>query len=129
MDKELICIDTSILIDYFRKKNKNKTLFVSLSRKYRFAISVITKFEILTGSNPEQSGFWNLLFKQITILPLLEKDIELASAIFKKLTSQNKIIGLKDILIASTALANDLKLSTLNLKDFERIEELMIIKD
>jgi len=45
------------------------------------------------------------------------------------LTKRNKIIGLKDILIASTALTNNLKISTLNLKDFERIEKLKILKE
>ena len=43
MDKKLICLDTSILIDYYRKKNKEKTKFVELSKSYKFAISVITK--------------------------------------------------------------------------------------
>ena len=127
MDKELICLDTSILIDYYRKKNKSKTKFLELSRKYEFAISVITKFEILTGSNPQQIEFWNTLFNRITIFPLLEKDIEIASEIFKTLMKRNKIIGLKDILIASTSLANGLKISTLNVKDFERVDNLKII--
>jgi tRNA(fMet)-specific endonuclease VapC len=129
MDKELICLDTSILIDYYRKKNKSKTKFLELSRKYEFAISVITKFEILTGSNPQQIEFWNTLFNRITIFPLLEKDIEIASEIFKTLMKRNKIIGLKDILIASTSLANGLKISTLNVKDFERVDNLKIINE
>lgn len=54
MDKELICLDTSVLIDYYRKK-------------------------------------------------------------------ENQIIGIKDILIGSTALSKGLNLATLNRKDFERI--------
>lgn len=83
----------------------------------------------MTGSNPEQTEFWNSLFNQIKIFPLLEKDIEIASEIFKTLTKRNKIIGLKDILIASTVLANDSKISTLNLKDFERIDNLKIINE
>jgi len=40
---------------------------------------------------------------------------------------QNKIIGLKDILIASTAISNNLEISTLNKKDFSRIDILKII--
>jgi predicted nucleic acid-binding protein len=49
MVKEIICLDTSIFIDYFRKKNKGGTFFVKLSEKYDFAISVITKLEIGVG--------------------------------------------------------------------------------
>lgn len=127
MDKDLICLDTSILIDYYRKKNKSKTKFVQLSKDYNFSISVITKLEILTGVRDEQKDFWNKIFNKIKILPLFEKDIEIASEIIQTLTKKNKIIGLKDILIASTAISNDLQLSTLNLKDFERIASLKLL--
>ena len=36
MDKNRICIDTNILIDYYRKKNKEKDKFVQLSKKIIF---------------------------------------------------------------------------------------------
>lgn len=108
MDKELICLDTSMLIDYYRKNNKSKSKFVQLSYKYEFAISVITKLEILTGSNPVQANFWKNVFDEIKIIPLVEKDVEFGAEIIKILKKRNKIIGLKDILIAS-AITNDLK--------------------
>ena len=127
MDKDLICLDTSILIDYYRKKNKSKTKFVQLSEKYSFAISVITKLEILTGINENQQEFWTHIFEKLKILSLDQKDVEIAAKTIQTLTKRNKIIGLKDILIASTAIANDLPLSTLNLKDFRRIESLRIV--
>ncbi|MBW6534807.1 MAG: type II toxin-antitoxin system VapC family toxin [Mariniphaga sp.] len=129
MDKKLICLDTSILIDYYRKKNKAKTKFVELSKSYKFAISVITKLEILTGVRDEQRDFWTKIFSKIQIIPLQEKDVEIASEIIQSLTKRNKIIGLKDILIASTAIVNDLKIATLNIKDFERIENLKLVKE
>jgi predicted nucleic acid-binding protein len=129
MDKELICLDTSILIDYYRKKNKSKTKFVELSTIYNFSISVVTKLEILVGVNPEQRFFWQEVFRKMEIFPLKEKDVEIAAEIIQTLTRKNKIIGLKDILIASTAIANNLKLSTLNLKDFKRIDNLKILAE
>ena len=129
MDKELICLDTSILIDYYRKKNKSKTKFVLLAKKYKFSISVITKLEILAGVRGDQLAFWNIIFEKIDILPLSEKDVEVAANIIQTLTRKNKIIGLKDILIASTAISNGLKISTLNQKDFIRIENLRLIED
>jgi tRNA(fMet)-specific endonuclease VapC len=46
MDKEIICLDTSIFIDYFRKQRKETTQLLKLAEKYDFAISVITKLEI-----------------------------------------------------------------------------------
>ncbi len=128
MDKELICLDTSILIEYYKKKNKSKTKFVQLSKNYSFAISVIVKFEILSGINKNQQEFWEQVFKKLQIFSLHETDIEIAAHILRNLKKRNKIIGLKDILIASSAIANGLPLSTLNLKDFIRIEDLKIIR-
>ena len=42
MDKEIICIDTSLFIDYFRKQKKERTILAILSDEYDFCISVIT---------------------------------------------------------------------------------------
>lgn len=129
MDKELICLDTSILIDYYRKKDKSKTKFVQLSTKYNFSISVVTKLEILVGVNPEQRVFWQEVFQKMKIFPLTEKDVEIASEIIQTLTKKNKIIGLKDVLIASTAIAKNLRIATLNLKDFKRIDDIKILEE
>ena len=129
MDKNRICSDTSILIDYYRKKNKEKTKFVQLSKKYSFSVSVITKLEILTGITENQKNFWNNVFEKIEIIPLDEPEIEFAAEIIRYLTKRNKIIGIKDILIGSTAISKGLKLSTLNKKDFERIDGLELIDE
>lgn len=129
MDKKLICLDTSILIDYYRKKDKSKTKFVQLSKKYSFAISVITKLEILVGSTKEQETFWVEVFEMMKIIPLSENDVYIAAETIKFLKKKNKIIGLKDTLIASTALSNELELSTLNIKEFSRIEGLRLVHE
>jgi tRNA(fMet)-specific endonuclease VapC len=68
------------------------------------------------------------VFDKLTILPLTEIEVDKASEIIQRLRKSNKIIGLPDILIASTAISNNLSLVTLNLKDFERVGELKIIK-
>jgi tRNA(fMet)-specific endonuclease VapC len=48
MANELICLDTSVLIDYFRKTNKENSFLFELTKRYsRFAVSAITEFEIL----------------------------------------------------------------------------------
>ncbi len=128
MGKEIIIIDTSLFIDYYRKVNKAKTLLVDLSKKYDFSASVITKFELLTGiKDEEERAFWNNVFKDIVVFPIAEKEIEKAAEIMRYLKSKNKIIGLQDIFIAATAIENGLGLATLNLKDFIRIPSLKII--
>ncbi len=127
MDKELICIDTSILIDFFRKKKKEKSIFVKLSRNFDFAISVITKFEILVGANKDQIDYWESLLSRLLILPLDNNEIKIAADIHKGLVKKNQIIGIKDILIASCAISKNLELVTLNLKDFERVKSLRLL--
>jgi len=52
---------------------------------------------------------------------------DVASDIAKKLRTKNKIIEFRDIFIAATAIANDMPLSTLNIKHFERIDDLELI--
>jgi predicted nucleic acid-binding protein len=128
MDKEIICVDTSLFIDFFRKQRKDRTLLTKLSEKYEFGLSVITKLEISVGIGKGQKEYWGSVFEKLTILPLSESDIDKASEIIQLLRKNNKIIGLQDILIASTAITNDLRFVTLNLKDFERIKELKIIE-
>jgi predicted nucleic acid-binding protein len=129
MDKEIICLDTSIFIDYFRKQRKERTPFIKLSEQYDFAISIITKFEISVGIAKGQEEFWNEVFDKLTIIPLNEVEIDKATEIFCQLRKTNKIIGLPDILIAATAIVNDLKLATLNQKDFSRITGLKIVEN
>lgn len=127
MAKKIVCLDTSILIDYFRKKNKRKSFFFKLVKDYSFAISVITQFEILSGSNENQQEFWEQIFSRFWIIPLDQKEVEKASEIIKKLRSQNKILELPDIFIGATALTHGLELATLNKAHFEKIENLLLI--
>lgn len=63
MADELICLDSSVLLEYFRKTNKENSFFFELTHNYSlFAVSVITEFEVLRGSNTGQRDFWNDFF-------------------------------------------------------------------
>ena len=85
-----------------------------MSEHYDFAISVTTKLEIGVGIARGQEEFWNEVFDKLTIIPLNEVEIDKATEIFSQLREANKISGLQDILIAATAIVNDLELATLN---------------
>lgn len=127
MAREIICLDTSVLIDFFRKQNKKNSFFFKLSIDYDFAISVITKLEILNGSNKGQKQYWDNVFQHMTIIPLGEDEVEEASDIIKKLRAQNRLIDLPDILIGATAISNNLRIATLNRAHFGRIRGLNLI--
>jgi tRNA(fMet)-specific endonuclease VapC len=126
--EELICLDTSVLIDFFRKKDKSKSFFYGLTKKYTlFCVSAITEYEILVGSKNETDVFWNDFFEKITVLPFDKYANVEAVKIFKQLKKDNKLIEIPDILIGATAQVNNLRLATLNKKHFERIKSLELI--
>lgn len=124
----MICLDTSVLIDFFRKTQKENSFFYELTASYdNFAVSVITEFEIYSGSNSEQQEFWDQFFANCTILPFDSRAGQIAAKTYQKLKQRNKLIAMPDLLIGATAIANKIKLATLNTKDFERLDELKLI--
>ena len=129
MENEIICLDTSILIDFFRKKKKENSVLYELSQKYvMFATSVITEYEIFTGSTKEQQVFWEDFFTNIAVLSFDSETSKVAVDIFRGLKMKSKLIEVPDILIAATAIKNNMQLATLNKKHFERIESLQLIE-
>jgi len=117
-----------VLIDYYRKKDKSKSLFFKLTKEYSvFAVSAITEYELYIGNSQEQNIFWNDFFLQITVLPFDTKVVKRAVDIYKQLKQQSKLIDIPDIMIAGTALQNRIPLATLNRKHFERINGLQIM--
>lgn len=128
MANELVCLDTSVLIDYFRKTKKENSFFFELTNQYfSFAISIITEFEIRCGSTKQQQAFWDAFFQSILIIPFDEKSNIEAVKIFQELKKNNSLIDMPDLFIGATAKAYELKLATLNEKDFARIKELELL--
>lgn len=117
---EIVCLDSSVLIEYYRKKEKSTTLFFQLATKYQFAIPTIVEYEILRG-DAKKDEFWQTLFNQITSLPFDRQCAAQSAGIYQHLRSIGKLPGTDDILIAATALANGLRLATLNAHHFADI--------
>lgn len=124
----MILVDTSILIDYFRKQNKEKTqLFELFTQKEDLAISVITKYELMIGSNARQDLFWKDLLENLTIVALDEAIVDETILIKKELKANNNEIGLADMIIAATARFHQMPLTTLNQNHFGRVSRLKIV--
>ena len=123
-----ICLDTSVLVDFFRKKRKDKTFFFELSQEYdSFCTSVVTEYEIKIGNSTEQKDFWETFFEKLKVLPFDSEVNRIAVEIHDELKSQNKLIEIPDILIAATAIRYGVPLATLNRKHFERIRNLILV--
>jgi tRNA(fMet)-specific endonuclease VapC len=115
MADKIILVDTSVLIDYYRKTDKEKTTWIGLIRKgYSFSISAVTKYEIYTGAKKDQIAFWDTVFQQIPVIAFDEQCVESAIEINSNLKRKRKLIDAADLFIAATALAHDFTFATLN---------------
>lgn len=123
-----LLIDTSLLINHFRKSDKANTPLVRLSEAYAsLCISTVTEFEIFSGATPDQQAYWEELLAEFTILPFDRAAAHRAVAIRRALKQKRKSIDTADLFIAAIAEANDCPLATLNRKHFDHIDTLQLL--
>jgi predicted nucleic acid-binding protein len=128
MADNVILVDTSILIYYYRKTDKANSAWIGLIDKgYEFAISAVTKYEIYSGAKQSQIEFWNSILANIPVIPFDEGCVDTAVQINAVLKRKRKQIDLADLFIAATAMHQNLSVATLNKKHFDRIDGLNII--
>lgn len=107
---------------------KEKSVFFQLTTKYKlFAVSIVTEYEVMIGANAGQAEYWTDFFNRVTILPFDKAANDAAITITRQLKAANQLIEVPDIFIGATALANNLKIATLNKKHFERIEGIVTV--
>lgn len=123
---EVITLDTSVLISYYRSNDKKASFLFELAGKYKFAISAIVKYEVFKG-NKNQDPFWTELLSDIPVLPFDDVCSKTAAEIYLDLKKRSKLIPTDDILIAATAISNNLPLATINVKDFSRMKNLNLL--
>ncbi|GGH39533.1 type II toxin-antitoxin system VapC family toxin [Dyadobacter endophyticus] len=128
MAKKLVLVDTSVLIDFFRKSNKaNSRLLKMVRDDFSYCISALTEFEIYTGTTPNQTAYWEDFLFRTQVLAFDKEIARTAVDISKALKKQSKLIGMADLFIAATAVHYSLPLATLNVKHFERVDELILL--
>lgn len=123
-----ILLDTSVLIDFLRRKDKGKSLLVKIiNLGYSPSISLITHTELFAGKNvwqkkkakEELKG----LLSGVEVIILNQKVSQLAGKFRAKYQ-----INLLDAIVAAEAVISHLPLATLNLKDFRKIKELRLFE-
>ena len=130
MADKILVIDTTLLIDYFRKTDKSKSKLVQLSEQFdQLAISTVTEFEVYSGATAMQLTFWNELLSEFLMLPFDSNAAHIAVDIQQDLKKLRKSIEKADLFIAATAVANGLPLDTLNRKHFDKIERLTLLNE
>ena len=126
--ESLICLDASILIEYFRKKNKAETLFAKLALKYTgFLVPAVAHFKIYNGSTPLQNQYWDNLFSDFIILTFTVYISITAIKIRRQLKVLRITIEFKDLTIAASSLHHNFSLATINEKHFQNIKGLHLV--
>ena len=123
-----VLVDTSIIIDYLRKTDKEKTLFWDIINTHECYISSVTVFELYSGAKePKHLDALEVVLSYLNILSFDEKQAKIASSVFQKLKAKNKLIEFRDIFIAASAISTQMPLATLNKKHFKRIDDLALV--
>jgi tRNA(fMet)-specific endonuclease VapC len=126
-DNELM-VDSTILIDYFRKTDKvNSKLVLHFKQYKRLYISSVTEFEVVNGATEKHLQFWNGMLPRFTILDFDSKAARQAADIVSQLKTKRKTIDKPDLFIAATAIVHGLTLDTLNIKHFINIDNLKLL--
>lgn len=129
MANKIVLADTSILIEYFRKKDKSTTKLIDLLDKgYEFCICAVTEYEIYSGATALQNEYWKDFLQRVVVLPFDQKAVQMAVDINNKLKLKSKQIDIADLFIAGIATSNSMPFATLNKKHFERIDGLELIQ-
>ena len=128
MADKITLVDTSVLINYYRKTDKTNSVWVKLVRQgYRFSISAVTKYEIYSGATQSQLDFWDNILQAVEVIPFDETCVDTAVGVNAALKRKRKQIGIADLFIAATALTRHLPIATINKSHFDRIDGLEII--
>jgi len=126
-----VLIDTSIIIDHLKSKEKDITILYKLNLNFNLGISIITSFELYCGAidNSRKMNDLKLIFGNFKIFELNDNISRKSAEIYIKLKSKGISVDTNDIFIAATALDNNYYLSTLNTKHFKDIDNLHLINN
>jgi tRNA(fMet)-specific endonuclease VapC len=122
-------VDTDILSMFFRGNPAVVSNVQTYLNKYRkINLSIITYYEILSGLNHRDAHKQLALFlefaTQNTVLPLTQTSVTLSADFYASLRKDGTPVDDINLLIAGTAVANNLVLITHNQRHFSRIEGL-----
>lgn len=124
---EDILLDTDIIIEYLRSKDKSKTSLIKLLKKHNIFLSTITEFELFLGAKTfRHKNDITMLLNQIQVIPFALGCGEIAANIWNELHETHQSCEIRDIFIASIAIFNNIWFCTFNKKHFEWINEIKI---
>jgi tRNA(fMet)-specific endonuclease VapC len=124
---ESILIDTDIVIDYLRSKQKSSTELIRLLAKHDIFLSSISEFELFLGAKTQRHQTdLEMVFKEVEVMPFDFGCGRIAADIWRSRELTHQQLEIKDVFIASIAIFGDLWLRTSNKKHFKGIERLQM---
>jgi tRNA(fMet)-specific endonuclease VapC len=126
-------LDTNILSELL-KKRPNPNLIVHLRSKQVESLitSCICVMELRFGAalRSDAEIFWDRITEEIlskvTVLPIESREALIAGNLLASFQKAGLIVGMEDILIASTALSYKCVMVTANTRHFSRVESLTV---
>jgi predicted nucleic acid-binding protein len=119
-----ILIDTSILIDHFRKRPEAMNFIANLSG--RPIVSVITVAELFAGVRQGQERREIESFLSRSVLIDVDEQIGIRAGLILRQYRKSHGVGLADALIAASAEADSARVATLNVKHFPMFSDLFV---
>jgi predicted nucleic acid-binding protein len=124
---ENILIDTDIVIEYLRSKDKASTDLIKLMQEHNLFLSSISEFELYLGAKTARhKKDLVMIFSEVEVIPFDFGCGKIAANIWKDIQSRHQHLEIKDIFIASIAINNGVWLHTFNKKHFQGIESLQL---
>ena len=112
-------LDTSVIVDALNRKRERWQLLASLVETGEtLACSVVTIAEVYAGIRPKESSATELFLAGLEHYDVDSQLARYAGLLKNEWAKKGRTLGLADVVIAATALANNLVLMTDNSKDF-----------
>lgn len=126
----IFCLDTDILIEYFRGNDKIKQKINNLPDSGSIGVTWLSFYEFFKGifvsGKLEEEKFLQKLFDTCLILESSYESSKIGGEIYAALKKKGELINDADILIASIVKTYNATLITNNISHFLRIEGLKI---
>jgi len=128
-----ILVDSDIIIDFLNNQNSTINFFKEKTNDEELFISIISWAEVVYGFKKIKSSNKEKLFQdflEVNKIVVISIDIKVAEKYLNvKIDLEIKRAPLDefDLLIAATAIANNLALVTRNIKHFKRIKDLNLL--
>lgn len=126
----IYCLDTDILIEYFRGNEKIRKRINTTSEEDSIGITWLSFYEFFKGiyvsGRLEEERFLGKLLDTSLVLELSYESSKIGGEIYAFLKKKGQLINDADILIASVVKSYEATLVTNNLFHFSRIEGLKV---